>query len=103
MKKRMIMIMFIGLFLLILPIMAAAEIVDSGSCGDNATWTLDDSGQMVISGTGKINVDMYFFSNIPGFSKLTIKEGITSTGTYAFYQCTNLTEVDAIIKVDTEQ
>ena len=31
---------------------SAAEIVESGECGDNLTWTLDDEGTLTISGTG---------------------------------------------------
>lgn len=34
---------------------AAAEIVQSGSCGDNITWTLDTDGVLTISGTGTEN------------------------------------------------
>lgn len=30
----------------------AAEIVDSGTCGENVTWTLDSAGTLTISGTG---------------------------------------------------
>ncbi|MBE6942231.1 MAG: hypothetical protein E7455_08120 [Ruminococcaceae bacterium] len=30
----------------------AAEIVDSGTCGENLTWMLDDAGTLTISGTG---------------------------------------------------
>ena len=30
----------------------AAEILDSGSCGENVTWTLDSNGVLTISGTG---------------------------------------------------
>ena len=33
-----------------LPITANAA--TSGTCGDNVTWTLDDSGTLTISGTG---------------------------------------------------
>ena len=39
--------------LLTLPVNArAAEIVDSGTCGDNLTWSLDNGGTLTISGTG---------------------------------------------------
>ena len=31
-----------------------SSIVDSGTCGDNLTWTLDDAGTLTISGTGKM-------------------------------------------------
>ena len=32
----------------------AAEIVDNGDCGDNASYTLDSDGLLTISGTGEI-------------------------------------------------
>lgn len=39
----------------------SAEIVDSGTCGDNLTWTLDDSGTLTISGTGDMEDYTYDF------------------------------------------
>ena len=39
---------------------SAAEIVDSGNCGDNLTWTLDSEGTLTISGNGSMeNYDPY--------------------------------------------
>ena len=32
----------------------AAEVVDSGNCGDNLTWTLDREGTLTISGMGEM-------------------------------------------------
>ena len=38
--------------LFVLPVNAqAAEIVDSGTCGDNLTWSLNNGGTLTISGT----------------------------------------------------
>lgn len=31
---------------------SAATVVQSGTCGENLTWTLDDEGTLVISGGG---------------------------------------------------
>ena len=39
---------------------AEPQTVDSGTCGENVSWTLYDNGQLVISGTG----DMYNYSFI---------------------------------------
>ncbi|MEE0784948.1 MAG: hypothetical protein U0M10_03265 [Oscillospiraceae bacterium] len=33
--------------------MEAAEVVDSGSCGENLTWSLDGDGVLTIRGTAK--------------------------------------------------
>ena len=69
----------------------------SGTCGDNLTWTLDDSGKLTISGTGAMTD--YSWSNSPfssqGYSikTLEITSGVTSIGTYAFSYCSSLTSV----------
>lgn len=64
---------------------------DNESCGENATWTLDESGTLTISGTGAINDEA--FKNNTKIKKVIIEEGITSIGGYAFYRCENLTSV----------
>ena len=71
----------------------AKTIVESGICGDNLTWTLDDEDNLVISGTGK----MYDFSEKKApwqegkewffFKSIKIEEGVTTIGDYAFGQC----------------
>ena len=33
----------------------AAEIIDSGKCGNSVTWTMYDDGNLVFSGSGKID------------------------------------------------
>lgn len=38
--------------LTMLPTMAAAAEIDSGTCGDGLTWTLDDAGTLTVSGAG---------------------------------------------------
>ena len=70
-----------------------STIVDSGKCGENATWTLDDADTLTISGTGRMN-DYDF--NTPwgyGINKVVIEPGITYIGNFAFSECRNLTEV----------
>ncbi len=54
MKRRMLSFaLVLMLALSLLPLGAsAADIVDSGRCGQNVTWTLDSAGNLVISGTG---------------------------------------------------
>ena len=62
----------------------------SGTCGDNLTWTLDDEGTLTISGTG----DMYDYDDnytaTPWDSygydikSIIIENGVTSIGEYAF-------------------
>ena len=76
-------------------------VIDSGTCGDNLTWTLSVDGTLAISGTGP----MYDFSSgasnaAPWYSyrdkiieTVQIGDGATSIGAYAFYDCGSLTSV----------
>ena len=55
MKKRVCgIILIISIFMTFVPYIYAATVVDSGTCGDNATWSLNSSGTLTISGTGEI-------------------------------------------------
>ena len=76
--------------------------VNSGKCGDNLTWTLDNEGVLTISGTGSMNsysstyVDGHYVTSAPwgaGVSQVTINKGVTSIGNYAFLGCTSLTSI----------
>ena len=91
----------------------AAETVESGTCGENAEWFLDDEGTLTITGRGAI--DSYTFdhqgyysgdgyygkgtTDAPWFDlrtevkSLVIEEGIVRIGAYDFYEMTNLTSV----------
>lgn len=71
----------------------SAETSWSGKCGNNLTWTQKTDGELVISGSG----DMYDYDDgdTPWgkvIKKLTINEGVTSIGDYAF-KGVDLTEV----------
>ncbi len=76
----------------------AASVLSSGICGTDLTWTLDDEGTLTISGTGRMSVYGYgdaipwklYRSNI---INVTVCEGVTSIGNYAFYNCENLTSI----------
>lgn len=68
-----------------------ASIVESGSCGDNATYTLDSNGELRISGSGEISQSA--FENNQNIRKVVISNGITSIGDSAFYNCSNLKSI----------
>ena len=64
-------------------------VVDSGSCGDNATYTLDSNGLLTISGSGEIKVGVFRYNPIVknAAKQVVINEGITSIGNWAFGEC----------------
>ncbi len=75
------------------------EIIDSGTCGENVTWTLDSEGLLVISGTGEMT-DYTWRDEAPWGSKkenilsVIIENGVASIGAYAFYECANIESVE---------
>ncbi len=79
--------------------------IASGTCGDNLTWTLYESGQLSISGTGAM--DDYTNSSSPWYSykdsikTVNIANGITTIGDNAFYDCNSLTYVTILNSVTT--
>ncbi len=92
--------------LLTLFLALAASVVtlfaQSGTCGDNLTWTLS-GGTLTISGTGAMTSythDSYSDqSNTPwssyreSITSVIISDGVTSIGNCAFYYCRSLTSV----------
>ena len=109
MKKRILSILLAVLMLLsALPLgmvdTAYAAALASGKCGDSATWTLDNTGTLTISGTGATyNYDMDDDGNsaapwctkarIQRVNKVVVNSGITELGYSMFSNCTQLTSV----------
>ena len=84
----------------------AADVIDSGTCGDNLKWALTDAGVLTISGTGEMDdydthFDYYTVSNlvtpwhdsVDSIRSVVIKPGVTRIGKVAFMFCSNLTDV----------
>ena len=110
MKKRILSILLAVLMLLsALPLgmvdtAYAAAALAGGQCGDSATWTLDNTGTLTISGTGATyNYDMDDDGNsaapwctkarIQRVNKVVVNSGITELGYSMFSNCTQLTSV----------
>ena len=74
------------------------NIYDSGSCGENVTWTLTADGTLTISGTGAMT-DYTYDSRSPWYrcrthiKRVVMQQGVTSIGDHAFWDCSGLTSV----------
>lgn len=62
------------------------NIINMGTCGENATWIMDKDYNVTISGTGAVDLSIlayandiknYFYNNENYIQKLTIEDGIT--------------------------
>ena len=83
--------------LAMLPMAAYAD--DSGSCGDNLTWTfVESTGTLTISGSGAMtdfanNRAIPWYAYINSIEKVIIENGVTTIGRCAFYLCNNISSV----------
>ena len=92
--KRKITILTIA-FLSSVLMCANAFAAATGRCGDSITWTLDDSGNLTLSGSGEMWNNGYDDSPFKDYEirKATVKYGITSIGESAFLGCRGMTEL----------
>ena len=92
--KRKITILTIA-FLSSMLMYANAFAAATGRCGDSITWTLDDSGNLTLSGSGEMWNNGYDDSPFKDYEirKATVKYGITSIGDSAFSGCSGMTEL----------
>ena len=83
------------------PVAFAAETA-SGTCGENLTWVLDDTGTLTVSGTGAMadyevpngsESDSPWYPYASGITAVVVEEGVTTIGEDAFYWCENLTDL----------
>ena len=89
----------------------AAATVASGKCGDSAAWKLDAAGTLTISGSGKTwdFIDEDWNANAPWYDvslrlrikKVVVEKGITYVGTWAFYDCSEMTSVSLPTTLET--
>ncbi|MBO4425812.1 MAG: leucine-rich repeat domain-containing protein [Clostridiales bacterium] len=71
------------------------HLYESGYCGNpsvnggkDVTWTLDDEGNLTISGNGAIKDSSFYYRE--DINTVVIEEGITSISRWAFDHCTSL-------------
>ena len=97
MKKTYLKQLLAAILLLCSTVVSAETL--SGTCGENVTWSLDtETGVLNISGTGEMtdytsSSSPSWYSHQESIASVTICDGITNIGKYAFYNCTNLTSV----------
>ncbi len=79
---------------------SSAQVIDSGSCGPNATYTIyaGDSGSVLeITGSGEMNqynsTPAPWYDHRDDITKIVIMNGISKLGAGAFLDCKNLTEL----------
>ena len=94
MKSKSKVTMLVVAVLLSLLASVNVQASETGKCGDNITWTLDDKGNLELTGQGK----MYDYSLMgapwgTSIVSVTISEGIENLGKYAFSFCGKLTNV----------
>lgn len=112
MKKR-----FLLFLLVVFPLLANAD--ESGTCGDNLTWTYVNAKQtLTISGNGEMynynnkapwgnypirvlilengvsTIGHYAFCRQEKLESVTIPNSLTSIGSSAFYNCSSLTSIN---------
>lgn len=72
----------------------------SGTCGEDLTWTLDESGTLTVSGTGAMYdyyaEDPQWYDYVWNIRRVVISEQVDSVGAFAFYQCYALTDVQIL-------
>lgn len=84
-------------------------IIDSGNCGangNNLIWKLYTDGELIIEGSGEMT--NYTYNGAPWkeyyrqITTISLPDGITYLGNYAFYYCTKITSIsipDSVTKI----
>lgn len=79
---------------------SSSEILNSGSCGENLTYSLTSDGVLTISGEGEMTDWGNWGDNRPpwyshrdSITSVHIPSSVTSIGYCAFYECDNITDI----------
>ena len=120
--KKILTALFISTILVIMCILSVSA-AESGTCGKNLTWTLEN-GTLTISGTG--DMDDYdknitytivdgkavpvsterlapWYDDRLTITSIVVEDGVTSIGVAAFYNCTKVKSVqlsEGLTKID---
>ena len=87
-------------FLTLLAALNMRAEVYSGTCGENLTWQLNtETGKLSITGSGAMNDYKYYDDHAPWFeyrrqiTSVSMSNGLTNIGVYAFLNCSSLTAI----------
>ena len=88
--RRIKLFTLLAAWMLSVGTMFADDSVASGTCGDNLTWELTADGALIISGTGAMTDFSYpsygpWNANRGAVKSISLPEGLTTIGQYAFY------------------
>ena len=87
-QKLCILLAAVMIVLCITPGVSAAGIAESGTCGENASYTLYTDGRLVITGTGAVETDIFTWRT--DITSVEFGEGITELGARLFECCSNI-------------
>jgi len=103
--KRFLSLLCALLLLLSLSACGEPSVVEEGTCGKYAAWTLNSDGLLTISGRG--SMEDFLFETTPWSSvrdrikTVVIEDGITYLGDYSFEGCEKLETVTLPSGMDT--
>jgi hypothetical protein len=97
-NKVLSILLALILVLSLMPLSVFTASAASGTCGNNLTWNFnEETYTLTISGTGAMN--NYDYANCPwkdyrkAIQTVIVETGVTSVGEYAFYNCSNLSDI----------
>ena len=75
------------------------SLIQQGSCGTNAKWSLNSNGALCITGTGAMQSftyksEMPWYPYLSQIKSVVVERGITSIGDYAFYGMPSMTKIE---------
>ena len=99
MRKRVLgLVLVLSMLMSLVP--TAANAAESGTCGDNLTWTLDN-GTLTISGTGNMydynynnEVKPPWYKERENITSVNITDGVSAIGSDAFQFFTSLSNIN---------
>ena len=106
MRKRILSLLLVIIMTISLGTTVLADdnaIVNSGTCGENLTWTLDSAGLLTISGTGEMWDSAFSYNK--DIKLVRLPDAITQIPYKAFSGCTNLKNIrlpDSVTQIDED-